>query len=145
VWSGDISQMSHLADRIADLSTVPARASKAVAFELEGFLQQEFDEGRDPYGDAWEPLAEATVARGRHAPPLTDTGAMRHSASVRPMRGAGVAVTIEHPAEDHQTGWEGVQGWGPARAILPDREELPEAWETAIDDAVEAQVRRSLR
>jgi len=139
---GDIEAVGHLADRVADLANVPSRAAKAVAFDLEGFLQDEFDEGRDPYGSPWEPLADATRERGRTEPPLTDTGAMRASAVVRPARGAGVQVTIDHPALPHQTGWQGPQGWGPARPILPDREELPVDWAEAIESAVEAEVHR---
>jgi Phage virion morphogenesis family len=136
--------MGHLADRLGDLANVPARASRTVAFELEGFLAEEFDAGRDPYGDAWEPLAQATIDRGRTPPPLTDTGAMRHSVQVRPTRGSGVSVTLSHPAEDHQTGWSGPQGDGPARPILPDRGGLPEAWEHAIEDAVDRDVRKTV-
>jgi hypothetical protein len=141
--TGDISKMGQLADRIADLADVPARASKAVTFEIEGFLQEEFDAGHDPYGSAWTPLAEATVAKGRHAPPLTDTGRMGASLEVRPLRGAGVGLSISHPGEDHQTGWDGPQGSGPARPIFPDKAELPETWRDAIDDAVDAEFRRA--
>lgn len=144
MWNGDLSRMGDLADRVADLATVPSRAARAVAFEVEGFMQAEFDDGRDPYGDAWDPLAEATLDRGRTPPPLDDTGAMRSSLRVRPMRGAGISVTIDHPAAPHQTGWVGPQGEGPARPILPARGELPEAWQGAIEDAVTREARRSI-
>lgn len=136
-WSGDLSQMGKLADRLADLAAIPSRVSARVAPEIEALIQDEFDAGTDPYGQPWKPLAAATLATGRRPPPLTDTGAMRGSARVRPMRGAGVGVTIANPpAAPHQTGWSGPQGSGPARPILPERDELPSGWQDVIEDAV---------
>lgn len=108
-------------------------------------MQAEFDDGVDPYGDPWEPLADATTDRGRTPPPLTDTGAMRGSLSVRPMRGAGVQITIDHPAAPHQTGWSGPQGSGPARPILPARGELPIAWQDLIAEEIDRDVRARRR
>jgi len=140
-WSGDISEMGALADRVADLAEVPSRVAAKVSSELEDLIQAEFDAGRDPYGDPWEPLAEATLDKGRRPPPLTDTGAMRGSLAVRPMQGAGVSVTIDHPAPPHQTGWSGSQGSGPSRPILPMRE-MPIAWEGVIAEAIEEEFRR---
>jgi hypothetical protein len=142
-WNGDISQMGHLADRIADLAEVPSRAAKRVSLELVALLQEEFDEGHDPYGTAWKPLVEATLAKRSQTslPPLTDTAKMRASLRVRPMRGAGVAITIDHPAAPHQTGWAGPQGSGPARPILPARSELPADWIDAIEASIVREVR----
>lgn len=139
-FTGDIDAVGHLADRISDLASVPSRAAGAVSFELEVFIQDEFNEGRDPYGTPWEPLADSTRERGRTDPPLTDSWAMRDSASVRPSRGAGVNMMIDHPAMPHQTGWSGPQGDGPARPILPAGDELPSEWTEAIESAVETAV-----
>lgn len=141
-WQGDISAMGRLADRVGDLARVPSRAAARVSAELGMLIEGEFEEGIDPYGRAWEPLAESTLDRGRSAPPLTDTGAMRESVAVRPMRHAGVAITLDHPAAPHQTGWDGPQGTGPKRAILPDRQ-MPEAWANVIEDAVTDEFRRA--
>jgi hypothetical protein len=138
-WDGDISRMGALADRVADLAEVPSRVSARVAPEIALLIQGEFDAGTDPYGTAWAPLAESTIARGRQAPPLTDTAAMRGSVRVQPMRHAGVAVTIDHPAAPHQTGWSGPRGSGPARPVLPARSELPPEWRDVIDEAVVAE------
>src|SRR5277367_6249887 len=142
MWSGDIGQMGKLAARMADLGQVPSRAAARVSRELETLIQLEFDEGADPYGTSWEPLAEATIAKGRHSPPLTDTGAMRGSLRVKPLRGAGISLTIAHPAAPHQTGWRGSQGSGPARPILPTRE-MPPLWAEAIEVAVDEEFRRA--
>jgi hypothetical protein len=142
-FSGDLSRMGQLADRLADLSEVPSRAAKRVAEGLSWLVAEEFATGADPYGKAWKPLAEATLARRSQtsAPPLTDFGLMRASVSVRPQRGAGVAIRVMNPpAAPHQTGWSGVQGSGPARPILPYRG-MPEEWEELIEGAVDAAMR----
>jgi morphogenesis family protein len=136
-WDGDISRMGKLADRLHDLAGVPSRASQKIAFRLNDLLLEEFEKGEDPYGSPWQSLAPATVARGRRAPPLTDTSAMKDSLYVKPMAPAGVAMTIKNPpAAPHQTGWKGRQGSGPARPIFPARGELPIAWSTVIKDEV---------
>lgn len=140
---GDLSQIGALEERIADLAQVPARAAARVAERIHYEMQAEFDQGVDPYGDPWEALAESTVERGRTAPPLTDSRDMRNSLDVRPLQGAGVGITIAHPALPHQTGWEGPISDGPARPILPQGSKLPEAWEDIVDEEVEREFRRA--
>jgi Phage virion morphogenesis family len=144
-WDGDISRMGQLADRIADLATVPSAVAAKVAVEIEGLIEKEFDEGHDPYGTAWEPLSKTTTDRGRTPPPLTDTHQMRDTLKVAPLPHAGISVTIDHPAAPHQTGWSGPQGSGPARPILPDRDELPESWQEVIEDAIVDEVERRMK
>lgn len=143
-WNGDISHMGKLASRIADLAAVPSRASRRVAREIRELVEEEFREGADPYGNAWLPLADATLAKRTQTsePPLTDTGTMRESLDVRPMQGAGVSITIDHPSEDHQTGWSGTQGTGPARPILP-AGRMPDLWQEAIDASIDDEVRKA--
>ena len=134
--TGDIDKLGRIGTSVASLSDVPRIASELVAERIEALVGLEFDAGVDTYGEAWAPLAEATVAKGRHAPPLTDTRQLRDSLLVYPSR-AGIRVTIgtpEHPAGPHQDGWSGPQGYGPARPILPTGE-LPESWQMAIEDA----------
>jgi hypothetical protein len=140
-WDGDIGRMGQLAERVADLASVPSRAAAKVSRELGVLIADEFDAGADPYGTAWAPLAKATLAAGRTPPPLTATGAMRSSVAVSPLPHAGVGITIAHPAAPHQTGWSGPQGSGPARPILPERE-MPPLWAEAIEGAVREEFRR---
>lgn len=140
-WDGDLSLMGQLVERIADLASTPSRAAKEVSRELTILIDQEFDEGEDPYGTPWKSLAPATEDKGRFPPPLTDTRAMRDSLRVKPMRGAGVSITIAHPAAPHQTGWSGKQGTGPARPILPDRE-MPPEWEAIIEAAIDREIHK---
>lgn len=142
-WDGDLSRMGQLEANLARLASVPARAAKRVAEGIYDEIESEFAEGHDPYGREWQPLAEVTLAKRSQTtePPLTDLGKMRESLAVRPLRGSGVAITIDHPAAPHQTGWTSAQGSGPARPILPSLR-MPVAWREIIDDAVKAEVRK---
>jgi hypothetical protein len=135
--SGDLDKLGRIAARVSSLRDVPAVAAPLVSERLEQLVQLEFDAGIDPYGEAWTELAPATIAKGRHAPPLTDTRELRDSLLVYPSK-FGVRMTIgtqAHPAGPHQTGWEGKQGSGPARPIFPTGE-MPDSWANAIQDAI---------
>ncbi len=140
VWSGDISRMGQLAQRVADLARVPARASARVAVALAELIEEEFASEADPYGNAWKPHAKSTVERWGPHPILHLSGAMHSSVNVRPMPGAGVSITIDHPAAPHQTGWSGPQGTGPARPVLPGNR-MPARWREAIAAEVSATFR----
>ena len=141
-WQGDLSRMSGLVDRIGDLARIPSRVATAVSRQLADAIHHEFDEGQDPYGDAWEPLAAATVDRGRTPPPLTDTTDLRASIRVAPLPHAGIGIRVGVPyAAPHQTGWSGPQGSGPARPILPDRDDLPEEWSDILSTAMQREFR----
>lgn len=148
-FAGDIASLERLAHAAERLAQVPALAAKRVADGIYELIADQFDSGTDPYGTTWEPLAEATLAKGRHDPPLTDTSGLRDSLNVyaRASGGelsGGVAISIgrpDHPAAPHQEGWTGSQGDGPARPILPDRAEIPATWseliETSVSEAVD--------
>lgn len=139
--TGNLSRMGQLQARLRDLAEVPSRAARRVSEDLSVLIQEEFDAGADPYGREWDPLADATRERGRTEPPLTDSGAMRGGIRVAPLPGAGVGVTLPHPAEPHQTGWSGPRSDGPSRPILPSGV-MPARWREVIMDAVESEVRR---
>ena len=142
-WTGDISKMGQLAKTIGELARVPSRAAPAVAKALTKLVQREFTTGTDPYGNPWKPLAASTIRRRpwRGPPPLTDTRTMRRTLSIRPTQGAGLSMTIAHPAAPHQTGWAGSQGSGPARPIFP-MYGLPATWRAAIKAAMDREMRR---
>ena len=139
-WRGDISKMGKLADRLGDLARVPSRVAARASVAVADLIEEEFAAGTDPYGDPWAELADATLEKGRTPPPLTDEGDMRESVVVRPMRGAGIAITVDHPAAPHQTGWTGPVGDGPARPILPSRGRLPESWRDSIADLARKEI-----
>ena len=143
-WNGDISHMGKLASNLAKLSRVPARASKAIAKSIGEMIDEEFEHQADPYGNAWKPHTDATVERWGEHPILDLSGQMRRSVDVRPMASAGVSITIDHPSEDHQTGWVGPQGSGPARPVLPSNT-MPSRWNEAIKAALDESVSDSMR
>jgi hypothetical protein len=143
-WDGDISKMGQLAQRVANLARVPSRAARRIATEIAGLIEEEFQAQADPYGNAWQPHAPATVRRWGEHDILTLSGAMRSSVQVAPMQAAGVSITLNHPGEDHQTGWSGPQGSGPARPVLP-YGTMPARWTEAINAAVDDTVRDTMR
>jgi len=136
--TGDLAKLGRIGSELDSLADVPRVAGELACERIGALIQIEFDAGVDSYGTPWQPLAEATLKRGRHAPPLTDTRQLRDSLLVYPLpAGPGVRVTIgtaEHPAGPHQDGWSGPQGSGPARPMLPTGE-MPIAWASAIEDA----------
>lgn len=133
-----MNSLAQLAEAAEALARVPALAAQRVADNLHDLIEDEFADGRDPYGVDWAELAESTQDRGRFHPPLTDTGALRSTLNVYATgRGAGVSLAIggAHPALPHQEGWSGPRSSGPARPIFPEHG-LPETWEVAIEEAV---------
>lgn len=115
-------------DGLRDL--VPQIALEA-SIEIFETIDSEFTLGSDPYGEAWAPLAPATLAKGRAMPPLTDTGAMRESLRVS-VSEASIVASLPDPAGYHQDGTR----YMPARPVLPDYARgLPDAWRASITDA----------
>jgi morphogenesis family protein len=132
---GDLSR------RMAALASMPSRLAARAADELEPELEQHFAGGTDPYGEPWTPLAPATQAGGRTAPPLAP-GPMLGSLRVAP-QGPSVGVTVAHPAEIHQTGWSGPRGSGPARRLVPDHG-LPARWQGILSEAADDEFRKAV-
>jgi len=126
-------RFADLAASLRKLSSLPSQVAAGAAERIEAQIQDDFDNGVDPYGSTWAPLMPRTLAKGRSAPPLTETGAMRGSVSVQPMQGAGIAITIDDPATHHQYGTVDME----ARPIFPNQRELPDTWQRAISDAAD--------
>lgn len=127
--------LGQLAARLRNLADVPARASRKAAALIQDLIRAQYREGRDPYGKPWARLAPYTIEKGRHNPPLTDTGVMRATTIVFPIAGAGIQITVGPAyAKFAQFGWRhhwhGVEV--PARPILPDGKRLPLLWRAAI-------------
>lgn len=73
---------------------------------------------------AWTPLAPSTIKRGRHPPPLTDTGKGRRGVVVAAGQNAGVRITIAvRYMLYHQDGTAKI----PQRAFIPVTV-IPDAW-----------------
>ena len=128
-----MSSFANLQKMIRSLASVPSQVAKGASEDIAIAIQAEFDAGADPFGNAWAPLEPVTIDKGRFPPPLTDTHDMRDGIEVKPLRGAGIAVTFDetHPAVDHQYGTKYMD----QRAILPDR--MPDTWQRAIADSAE--------
>lgn len=139
-WTGDISRMGDLAKRVADLGAVPSRASAKASEAIAELIEEEFHDQADPYGNSWTPHAPATVDRWGEHPVLDLTGMMRGSVSVRPLAGAGIGITVDHPAAIHQAGWSN----GPARPVLPSRA-MPPRWREALDAALAESIKDTMR
>lgn len=129
------AQLDQLSANLAELVDVPSRVATAAAGRINELIQDEFASGQDPYGTAWEELAESTVQRkGGDDRILIRTGETQAETYARPTAGAGIEVVSTEAAGFHQTGTVHM----PARPVLPgDHDGLPEEWEEAIDDETE--------
>lgn len=132
--------LKSLIARLGDLADIPSRASRSAAQRISDLIQEGFDQGTDPYGRPWKPLAPSTIARRpwRGPPPLTDTGKMRDAVTVAPRAGGGVEISspVSYSVY-HQRGTTHM----PARKLLPEGRELPEEWQDAIEESIEAAYR----
>ena len=136
-FGGDLSKLGALATHLHRLAGVPARVATRGAYAIAELVEHQFDLGVDPYGTPWAPLSPRTMAKGRFAPPLTDTRALRNSVRVLPMPGAGISIVLDPPGLIHQTGGSSGAWRMPARPILPGKT-FPPAWRRALDDAKRA-------
>jgi hypothetical protein len=136
-FSGDITKLDNIARSLRALASVPSRAATPIAEGITKLLQKEFRAGTNPYGQAWRSLAKATIDKGRHPPPLTDTGDARDATRAYAKQGAGVAIFLPSPLNFHQTGYRNARTGrkvGP-RAVLPNKG-LPASWKMLIDKEV---------
>lgn len=89
---------------ILNLPRAMSQATTDAADLLEDVIEQQFDQGHDPYGEPWAPLQPSTLRRGRRPPPLTDEGALR-AVRVDPQQHAGIVVAFDEDyAVFHQLG-----------------------------------------
>ncbi len=127
-------RFKHLAENLKKLETLPSKITKEVAEEIEDLIQDGFEKGQDPYGRPWAPLRRG----GRSF--LQESGAMRGSLVVQPMRGAGIWISIEDPAGFHLGGTVKMV----ARPMLPTGD-MPESWRRAISDAYGSMMKKAMR
>ncbi len=108
---------------ILALPQAMSQATTDAAENLEDVINAQFDAGVDPYGNAWEPLAESTLRRGRTPPPGTDTEALR-AVHVTPLQGAGIRVEFDEQYAEY---------FSAVRSLVPDSAPFEEsAWYNAI-------------
>lgn len=123
-----------------ELASIPSKIARNVADRIAKNIQKRFDLGQDPYGKPWQPLAPATLRKGRHPPPLTDTGRGRASIKVRPTRGAGIGISV---GTDYM--WRHQKGSPrlPRRAFLPTNT-LPKEWSEIYRDELEKRIAKKI-
>jgi phage gpG-like protein len=123
-----------------ELPKIPSQASLFVANEIEKQIQKDFDAGVSPYGRQWKPLAEATIAKGRQHPPLTDTHKGRSKVRANSSKSAGVAITSTvRYMGIHQAGTRKI----PKRPFLPTASQgLPKRWAALYEAEVARWTRR---
>lgn len=137
--SAGLAALAQVTRSLNELARVPSQAAAEASGSISSLIQKEFDSGMDPYDRAWAPLEESTIAHGRSAPPLTDSGSMRQ-VSVTPSQGAGIRIEIgEAYSAFHQGGTRFME----ARPILP-TSGLPATWNRSISDAVERAAARAM-
>lgn len=141
-----IAQLDALAEALDDLATVPSRAANAGAQRINALIADQFSGGHDPYGEAWADLEESTIKRkGGDARILIRSGALADQTRALPARGAGIEITTLSYGAFHQLGFRVGTAKVPARPILPYGDELPEAWERAIDEEIDRAFERVRR
>jgi hypothetical protein len=106
------------------LTKVPSQAAAGFAERIRGELDDQFSRGKDPYGNAWSPLRPATLKKGRHPPPLTDSGHGSRNITALVSKSAGVQLvsTVDYMRR-HQEGTKNMD----ARPFFPVRV-LPKRW-----------------
>lgn len=127
-----IAALARIRRVVDELGQLPRKLAIASAPEITKLLRAQFDEGKDPYGRPWRPLAKSTIARGRRPPPLTKTGKLRDGTVARPMAGGRIGLTLRVGAPYgvfHQQG----RGRPPRREILPTRG-MPAAWRRVLTE-----------
>jgi phage gpG-like protein len=146
------TQLQDFRNRLAAVASPAFRAdtNAKIGLALEGLALKEFQESRDPYGNAWKPVGRLSkrLRRGfagprRRGTPLVKTGALRAS-HVSSGSAEGVRIGFADPvAIFHQKGTPTID----KRQILPESGTggLPLTWLAEIQRVHAACVRRRLR
>lgn len=127
--SGDaIAELLTLRGNLARLAGVPARLAQRGAVRITKIIRANTGAGLDAYGEPFAPLAASTLARGRHPPPMTDTGHSLSETRATPLRGSGIAVVLGGAYMHHVRSTAN----RPVRSVIPERSALPASWSAAL-------------
>lgn len=122
------------------LARVPSRVAADGARGIKNQIDLDTSSGLDCYGRPFAPLRPATVAKGRRPPPMVDTGESLDKTTVRPLRGAGIAVILGGWYQYHLRATANRA----ARQVVPVRSGLPATWRTRLKTAETMAVKRAL-
>ena len=126
--------LAKLRSKLAGLAGLAVEDAKQAAAPLRELVRAEFPEGKGPDGIAWKPLKARTIEKGRHNPPLTNTGMARDSAEAMP-EGNSVRLTVRAYMRYHlSTG----------RPVFPKPGKAPDPWREAVREANRRVIRKRL-
>ncbi len=129
--TGDFGLLQATINALNGLAGVPSRVAAVAAPELTEQMQADARAQRNPYGQAFEGHAEATVRRWGQHPILDLTGGGIDSLKAEPKGGAGIEVT----ADEHMRFAQGGTIFEPVRAVLPNNPTLPQSWREILSQA----------
>jgi hypothetical protein len=141
-----IAAIGQLKATIRKLGEVPRGVAIEAAPKINRLIREQFTNGLDPYGNQWAPLKPSTVARGRYAPPLTDTRKLRDGTLAKPRTGLRSGLVLLTGAAYGYFAQVGFRVGGtkvPPRRVLP-QHGLPVAWKMVLRDAARACARRAV-
>jgi hypothetical protein len=141
-----VAAMGQLKATLRRLAEVPRKVAAEAQPKLDALIQAQFRAGVDPYGNPWAPLRPATLARGRHPPPLTDTTKLRDGTKVLLAPGNAMGLRLVVGAAYGyfaQAGFRVGPTKVPPRRILP-QFTFPKAWKAVLDEAARACARRAV-
>lgn len=138
-----IASLGRIMQTIRRLSEAPKRVAQIAAPKITDMLQQQFDQGKDPYGRAWNPLRPSTLAKGRRPPPLTDKRNLRKGTKAVASR-YGIRLMVGPKGFFHQVGFRVGRTFVAPRRILP-QYGLPKEWKVALDNAARQAGREARR
>lgn len=110
------------------LAGVPSRVARRAAPRITVIIRLNTSAGLDAYGKPFAPLAPSTLARGRHPPPMVDTGRSLAETRARPLSGAGITIEIGGAYVYHVSSYK----TRPVRSVVPERAGLPASWNAAL-------------
>lgn len=87
-----IAKLEYAIQTLGRLAVLPRQLAAAAAPEITRLQRAQYAAGTDPYGSRWKALAKSTLAKGRRAPPLTDTRTMNNSTTTIPLFGALIGL-----------------------------------------------------
>lgn len=117
-----------LGENLGKLAQVPSRIARPISDGLNVLIQEQFAQGKDPYGTPWKPLAPSTVKQKGHARILIRTNTGRTMTMAIPMKGAGIRLVSVDYLGYHMTATAN----RPARPVFPWRAGLPKTWSEVI-------------
>ncbi len=118
-----MSGFGKLRENLEKLAKIPDLVTNAAATEIKALVQDEFNQGRDPYGRQWAPLKRGGASY------LYSSGATRGSFDLK-ISGTDIELFVDWRIIFHAAGTEHM----PARPLFSVGV-MPPSWSNAIERA----------